>query len=149
MERHIQVRVRTAAIWIYWCHKAAFGVTSSEIYSSKEAYTRLLCVFNTPPELRVEIRETKGNGKLWTIDCPEQQKDVLYYSVVLSMYVRIRWKPKIQRVRHRLVGAVMLRKVLLVVYSWPASHTLRALNWKLQCRATKKHVCAGRKVESR
>ena len=47
-----------------WC-----SLITSEKHSRKEAGTHLLCVltFNTPPELYLELRKTKENGKLRTI----------------------------------------------------------------------------------
>ena len=59
-------RLRYACIHVI---KAAHGAITSEKHSRKEAGTHLLCVltFNTPPELYLELRKTKENGKLRTI----------------------------------------------------------------------------------
>ena len=66
MEHHIEIRVRTAAIWdangsnmgCIHVTKATRGVITSETHSRREAQTRLLCVFNTLLEIYVELHCT-------------------------------------------------------------------------------------------
>ena len=66
MEQHIGIRVLTAAIWMYSCHKRYRGVFTGEKHFGENARTRLLCVFANPPELCLQNR--KGNS---SYRCPE------------------------------------------------------------------------------
>ena len=109
IEQRLQSRAITAAIWKDSKHKrnnifrsvyerqqhgcmhvtkATIGVISSEKHSRKEAQTRLLCVFNTPPELQLERRETKKMENCWRLSSTAKMRTIQFLFVCVYVCIQ-------------------------------------------------------------
>lgn len=140
---------------IFMSQKDTRGVSTREIHSSEEVQTRPLCV-NAPPELYVELQidcswnQTKS--ELWTIDCLEHQKCVLFVNFV-CMRTYSKCITNTDRTTTDNGGcshATNVTRGLLATTESKARKSKRTeipavrqtppLSWMLQCRATKKSV---------